>query len=171
MTSCLLFSSLVNQMNLEMLRVKTHQSLLESDTFDRGAFSFFKVAVAHMMLAKACVPVVAGDIMPAGMHSESQACGWNSACETEMTRCCFQDVSWSRIRFNRFQRWRLYEVKQSLLRWCWICLGKTKGEILRSLVSHRITTGNTDVLQHCQCHPMPCSHGAMLARDNLLMRS
>lgn len=61
MTSCLLFSSLVNQMNLEMLRVKTHQSLLESDTFDRGAFSFFKVAVAHMMLAKACVPVVAGD--------------------------------------------------------------------------------------------------------------
>lgn len=103
-------------MNLEMLRVKTHQSLLESDTFDRGAFSFFKVAVAHMMLAKACVPVVAGDIMPAGMHSESQACGWNSACETEMTRCCFQDVSWSRIRFNRFQRWRLYEVKQSLLR-------------------------------------------------------
>lgn len=48
-------------MNLEMLRVKTHQSLLESDTFDRGAFSFFKVAVAHMMLAKACVPVVSGD--------------------------------------------------------------------------------------------------------------
>lgn len=79
-------SSLVNRMNLEMLRVKTHQSLLESDTFDRGAFSFFKVAVAHMMLAKACVPVVAGDIMPGALHSESQACGWNSACETEMTR-------------------------------------------------------------------------------------
>ena len=79
-------------MHLEMLRVKTLQSLLESDTFDRGAFSFFKVAVAHMMLAKACVVVVAG-VVPGGLHSESQACGWNSACDpTGIKRCVFRDV-------------------------------------------------------------------------------